>query len=182
MSEKKIYLIRHCKATGQEPSAELTNEGSETALGLVPILEKLNIDHIISSPYKRAIQTIKPFSESSKLPIIIDGNLQERVLSADPMEDWLEQLEKTFIEKDLTFSGGESSNDASRRIQQVLDDVFESKKMHRVSIVSHGNIISLLINHYDPTFGFAQWQRMKNPDVFLLEEVNGIIQIKRIEQ
>ena len=63
MSEKKIYLIRHCKATGQEPSAELTNEGKEKALELIPLLYKLNIDHIISSPYKRAIQTITPFSE-----------------------------------------------------------------------------------------------------------------------
>lgn len=182
MIEKKIYLIRHCKATGQEPLAELTNEGREKALKLVSILEKLNIDHIISSPYKRALQTVEPFSESKGIPIIIDENLQERVLSADPMEDWLEQLEKTFIERDLTFSGGESSNDALIRIRKVMDEVFEKKQMQHVGIVSHGNILSLFINHYDSTFGFAQWQRMKNPDIFVLEQANGIININRVEQ
>lgn len=182
MTGKKIYLIRHCKATGQEPLAELTNEGKEKALELVPILEKFHIDHIISSPYKRTIQTIKPFSESIGIPIIIDDKLQERVLSADPMEDWLEKLERTFIERDLIFSGGESSNYALTRIRKVLDEVLESKQMHHVAIASHGNILSLLINHYDSTFGYAQWQEMKNPDIFVLEQVNGIITINRIEQ
>ncbi|MFJ7827394.1 histidine phosphatase family protein [Psychrobacillus sp. NPDC096623] len=182
MVEKKIYLIRHCKATGQETSAELTNEGKEKALVLVPILEKFHIDSIISSPYKRTLQTIKPFSECSRIPIFIDENLQERVLSADPMEDWREQLEKTFIERDLTFPGGESSNYALTRIRKVVDEVFENQQMHSVAIVSHGNILSLLINHYETTFGFTQWQQMKNPDIFVLEKVNDIIHIKRMEQ
>lgn len=177
-----IYLIRHCKATGQEPLAGLTNEGKENALELVPILEKFRIDHIISSPYKRALQTIKPFSESKRIPIIIDENLQERVLSSDPMEDWLEQLERTFIERDLIFLGGESSNHALTRIRKVLDEVFENEQMEHVAIVSHGNILSLLINHYNPTFGFAQWQQMKNPDIFTLEQDNGMISINRMEQ
>lgn len=182
MVGKKIYLIRHCKSTGQEPQAELTNAGREKALELIPTLEKLQIDHIISSPYKRALQTIEPFSVSNKIPIFIDENLQERILSAEPMEDWLEKLERTFIERDLTFSGGESSNHALSRIQKVLDGVFENKEMHHVAIVSHGNILSLLINYYDPTFGFAQWQQMKNPDVFVLEQVKGVIYINRMEQ
>lgn len=182
MVGKKIYLIRHCKATGQEPGAELTNEGIEKALELVPILEKFHIDHIISSSYKRTIQTIKPFSESSGIPIIIDDNLQERVLSGEPMADWLEQLERTFVVRDLSFRDGESSNHALKRIRKVLEKVSENKQMHRVAIVSHGNILSLLINHYDPSFGFAGWQQMKNPDIFVLEQDNGIININRIEQ
>lgn len=181
MAIKKIYLIRHCKTTGQEPRAGLTNQGKENALELVPILEKCHIDHIISSPYKRAVQTIKPFSENIGIPIMIDENLEERVLSADPMEDWLEQLERTFIERDLIFSGGESSNHALTRIQKVLDEVFENEQMQQVAIVSHGNILSLLINHYDPSFGFAEWQQMKNPDIFVLEQDNGMISINRME-
>jgi len=182
MAVKKIYLIRHCKATGQEPLAELTNEGKEKALDLVPILDGFHIDHIISSPYKRAVQTVKPFSESKGIPIIIEGNLQERVLSGEPLEDWLEKLRRTFVEKDLFFAGGESSNDALNRIQKIVGEVFENEQMHRVAIVSHGNILSLLINHYDQTFGYTQWQQMKNPDIFVLEQDHGIIHINRMEQ
>lgn len=162
--------------------AELTDEGRDKALALVPLLEKFQIDHIISSPYKRAVQTVKPFSESTGIPIIIDDKLQERVLSTDPIEDWLKQLERTFIDKDLTFSGGESSNDALMRIHKALDKIFENKQMHHVAIATHGNILSVLINHYDPTFGFVQWQEMKNPDIFVLEQVNGVIHINPIEQ
>lgn len=182
MIKKKIYLIRHCKATGQEPLAELTNEGKEKALELVHILDNCHIDHIISSPYKRAVQTIKPFSESIGIPMMIDENLEERVLSAKPMEDWLEQLENTFTDRELTFSGGESSSQALKRIRKVIDEVSENNQIRHVAIVSHGNILSLLINHYDRTFGFEQWQQMKNPDIFVLEQNNGIIHINRLKQ
>ncbi|WKL00703.1 histidine phosphatase family protein [Paenibacillus amylolyticus] len=52
---KSIYLIRHAKATGQEPHAELTNEGIRQAEKLADILAHHSITYIVSSPWKRAI-------------------------------------------------------------------------------------------------------------------------------
>lgn len=33
---EKIYLVRHCKADGQKPKAQLTEEGRQQAQDLIP--------------------------------------------------------------------------------------------------------------------------------------------------
>lgn len=50
---KKIIVIRHCSATGQERDAELTTDGKKQANTLATFLleNQLQIDHIISSPF-----------------------------------------------------------------------------------------------------------------------------------
>lgn len=169
MHNKKIYFIRHCKAEGQEANAALTKKGEASANDLVPVFEKLQIDYLISSPFQRAIQTIQPFSYQAGLHIHTHKGLSERILSEEPMDDWLEQLKKTFEDKDLTFPGGESSRTALGRILNVVNEVLHLKEVKNVGIVSHGNIMSLLFNHFDNAFGFDEWSRMKNPDIFLLE-------------
>lgn len=172
--EKKLFLIRHCKAEGQEPTAALTPEGKQDAEKLVPILESLQVEHIISSPFKRAIQTIEPFAQKSGIPIHLKEDLKERTLSGEPMDDWFTQLARTFEDKDLAFPGGESSNTALARIKDIVEAIIANPKMDKVALVSHGNLLSLLINHYDATFGFDQWSQMKNPEVYVLTVNNNI--------
>lgn len=174
MNNKRIYFIRHCKAEGQEPTAALTKDGLKSAKNLVEILKAFQIDYLISSPYERAIQTILPFSQDTGLPLHIHEGLSERVLSKEPMDDWLEKLKRTFLHKDLSFPGGESSDEALNRIKEVINEVIGRDDVTNVGIVSHGNILALLFNHYDNTFGFDQWLQMKNPDIFLIE--NNILQ------
>lgn len=57
---KKIIVIRHCSATGQERDAELTTDGKKQANTLATFLLEHHpqIDHIISSPFVRAIDSI----------------------------------------------------------------------------------------------------------------------------
>jgi 2,3-bisphosphoglycerate-dependent phosphoglycerate mutase len=38
-----------------------------------------------------------------------------------------------------------------------------------VVIVSHGQLISLALHSIDPSFGFAGWEALSNPDVHTLE-------------
>ncbi|WP_332888779.1 histidine phosphatase family protein [Paenibacillus selenitireducens] len=55
-----IYIVRHCKAEGQSPDANLTDEGYIQAERLAEFLHHKNIESIISSPYVRAVQSIFP--------------------------------------------------------------------------------------------------------------------------
>ncbi|SCM04647.1 Uncharacterized protein BC88300_04146 [Bacillus cytotoxicus] len=61
---KKLIVIRHCSATGKSRDAMLTIEGEKQASALAEFLmtSRLQIDSIISSPFKRAIQSITPFA------------------------------------------------------------------------------------------------------------------------
>ena len=105
----KLYLIRHCQAEGQEPEAQLTADGHEQAKQLADFLEKYTINRIISSPFRRTIQTITPFAHKHNLEIEVDERLKERILSTENLSDWFEKLKQTFEDEDIKFTGGESS-------------------------------------------------------------------------
>lgn len=176
---KNIYVIRHCEATGQEPDASLTEKGFLQAEELCNFLTDIRVDKIVSSPYLRAVQTIEPFAENHQLKIETDHRLKERVLSSQFFPDWQVKLEAAYQNMDLKYEGGESGNEAMRRIVEVVEEMFSSNFENMV-LVGHGGIISLLLHYYDETFGFEQWKELSNPDVFLLSITKDKLQYKRI--
>ena len=95
---KKIIVIRHCSATGQKRDAELTFAGKDQANTLATFLleNQLQIDHIISSPFVRAIDSIRPYAIQANLSIQEDERLAERILSNVSMDDWIQKLEYYF--------------------------------------------------------------------------------------
>lgn len=116
----KIYIIRHCAASGQAPEAELTETGMAQAIELSGFLNELGIERIVSSPYARAVQSIAPLAEALAVEIETDERLKERVLSSGSLPDWFERLKSTFDDHELALEGGESSRQALDRISQVV--------------------------------------------------------------
>lgn len=162
-----IYIIRHCAASGQEPDAHLTQAGREQALSLAGFLSDAGIERIVSSPYTRAVQSIEALAKALAVEVETDGRLKERVLSSGNLPDWFEQLKNTFDDRDLVLEGGESSTQALERISQVVQEL-ESSDCERTAIVTHGNIMALLVSRYIDGFGFEGWRRLSNPDVYAL--------------
>ncbi|WP_099158296.1 histidine phosphatase family protein [Virgibacillus ndiopensis] len=172
---KNIYVVRHCSAEGQHRDSPLTNEGIRQARLLSNFFTEQNVrfDKIVSSPYLRAIESIKPFAENNNLQIEVNELLKERILSEEPIDDWIEVLEQSFIDLDFTLPGGESANDAIKRVSNVLDDIFNNDSLTNVILVSHGNLIALLLKQYDDTFGFNKWKNLRNPDIYLVQIDNN---------
>lgn len=178
---KKVFIIRHCQAEGQEAQAALTKLGRKQAVELSEFLSNTAISRIISSPFLRAHQSIEPFATTKQLTIEIDHRLSERILSTSSMDNWLVKLEETFEDMELKLEGGESSKEAQQRIVEVLDEILTNDH-ESTAIVTHGNIMSLLLNNYDKKFDFEQWKNLSNPDVFLLHFSDGNCSIERIWQ
>ncbi|AWE07163.1 histidine phosphatase family protein [Lysinibacillus sp. 2017] len=175
----KLYIIRHCAAEGQAPDANLTEDGEKMSHELSKRLADYEIELVVSSPYKRAIDTIKPFVSEHNIEWKIDERLKERILSSENLSDWLEKLKQTYEDQNLKFTEGESSNEATERIIGLVNELLSSNHSS-AAIITHGNIMSLLLNHYRKDFGFDEWQLLSNPDVFLLEMLEESIQLKRI--
>mgnify|MGYP001207944668 CR=1 FL=1 len=174
-----IYIVRHCQAEGQAPDASLTEEGFEQAEEVAQFFAQIPIDEIISSPFKRAIQTITPYATAKNVDIKIDNRLSERTLSSISLDDWMEKLRETYIDLDLKFEGGESSREAMNRIVDVINEISTSAFENTI-IVTHGNIMSLLLNYYDENFGFAEWKQLSNPDIYLLTISERQTEYKRV--
>ncbi len=162
-----IYVVRHCEAEGQAPDAQLTAAGAEQAEKLAEVLMDKNIDYIISSPYERARRTIKPLSDKIAVAIVLDERLTERVLSEKNHPEWRDMLRKTYDDLDLCYAGGESGHAAMSRAVSVVTEALSSGKKNIV-LVSHGNLISLLLKHFDDRMGFKEWASFTSPDVFHL--------------
>lgn len=180
---KNIYLIRHCKAFGQPAEAELTEVGLAQAQELKNYLLKYNINYIVSSPYVRAVKTIAPFAEHLNLKINIDERVREKLLLPYVVEDYTPYLLAAYEDMDIRFEGGESSNQATKRAIEALNDILKLEE-ENVAVVTHGELFSLIMRYFDKVSGFDFWKNLSNPDVYLLmfesNDINSIIDIKRI--
>jgi 2,3-bisphosphoglycerate-dependent phosphoglycerate mutase len=165
---KTLYLVRHCQAEGQEANAPLTPEGVAQSNGLADLLANADIERIISSPYTRATQTILPLSRRLNLAVELDARLVERVLCSDSLPDWQEHLHASFADLDLRLEGGESSRDAMQRAVAVVTEI-QRHGAQTALLVTHGNLMALLLKHFDESIGFAEWRALSNPDVYRVD-------------
>ena len=163
-----LYLVRHCQTSGQEPDAPLTLLGLEQAEALAAFLAERGIQRIVSSTHLRARQSIEPLAARLGQPIETDARLVERVLSTTSYPDWRERLLASWADFDLTLPGGEASRAATERGLAALDDALAVDRLP-VAVVAHGNLISLLLHALDGRPGYETWERLTNPDVFLIE-------------
>ena len=171
---KKIYLVRHCQATGQEPSASLTTEGRNQATKIAQTLGSIPFDKLYSSPFRRAVQSIEPLALQLDKAITLDDRLEERALSGETIDNWLEELEKTFRDLSYTVPGGESSQEATSRGIAAISDVIHNTKEYAL-LMTHGNLLTLILHHFDQTYDFKTWKALRNPEIYCLAFQNGEI-------
>lgn len=170
METKTIYLIRHCRASGQVPTAPLTPEGIAQAEGLADFLAPLRVERIVSSPYVRAIQSVEPLASRLGLSVETDPRFGEWVLAgtaASSFDKYLQMIRASFAEPTLVHPGGESGKALTARALAGLADVLAGQATV-TAVALHGGILSHLLRHHLPEFGFEDWQSLTNPDVYQL--------------
>jgi 2,3-bisphosphoglycerate-dependent phosphoglycerate mutase len=168
----RMLLVRHCEISGQQPEAPLTEAGRAQAQHLAGWLAARGVDHVVSSPYRRAVDSITPFAAAAGLPLNVDPRLHERVIAAAPIPHWRDVVRRAFVDPDHREPGGESAGEVLARATLALDAVLEAG--HRLPVVvSHGHLLALVLQAVDATFGFEAHAAMTNPDVYLLERADG---------
>ncbi|MBE1553189.1 histidine phosphatase family protein [Sporosarcina limicola] len=175
--EKIVYVVRHCEAEGQAPDADLTSKGVSQAKQLGRFFADIHIDRIISSPYVRAQQSIGALSEAKRISVETDNRFAERMLSKRSMDDWMSKLEDTFLDFHLKYEGGESSNEATARVRDVVDELSDGL---RIVLVTHGNLMALLLKSFDDRVGFVEWKSLTNPDVYWVRISDNGASVERI--
>lgn len=104
-----IYFVRHAHSvyTPDEMGRPLSKQGMADAARITQLLEKENINRVISSPYKRAIQTVEGTAKLIGREVEIMDSFKERKLSEKTLEDF--QFAITKVWKMSIFLGkGES--------------------------------------------------------------------------
>ena len=186
---KKIVLIRHGKAAmaGKDHERELDEDGIIQARSLKNKLIKIDLNNakIYTSPFKRAIQTIKPFAETNKNIIIsAKKELEEIHMPKDDNLSKHQIIEKMWEDENFKVSEGISHRDHFNKINQFISDIFDEFKNENkdLVIISHGVLIGIILKFFfKMKFGFNDWKTMTMPDIYLLnfDDKNNFIDFKR---
>ncbi len=176
-----LYLIRHAESpyiAGMELERGLSPKGQQDAERVRLTLHNKNIDHFYSSPYARAILTIKPLAEECGQDILPLDDLRERTIGDIAGTGFYEA--KRLVYQDFTFSfpAGESSETAQKRGIRVVEELLKRHAGKSIAIGTHGDIMTLLLNGYDRHYDFEFWQSTSMPDIYKAE-FNGL-QLKRV--
>jgi 2,3-bisphosphoglycerate-dependent phosphoglycerate mutase len=172
-------VVRHCQAEGQEPSASLTERGKQQAEALCAFLADFDVQRIVSSPFARAVESIRPLSAGLGVDVKIDQRLVERTLSTVLLADWREQLRVSFQDLDLIIGGGESSQAAMQRARAAVADIL-GHPAERTVVVTHGNLMTLMLKTFDDSIGFELWERLTYPDVYAVTVRGAQRTIRRV--
>lgn len=84
------------------------------------------------------------------------------------LEDFDHAIRKVWEEDSFSWPGGESNLAAQRRGVRALENVLHRYQGEKVAIGTHGNIMALMMNAFNPAYGFDFWKRLSMPDIYKL--------------
>ncbi len=186
---KKITFIRHGKAAmeGSDRERVLDADGIIQATSLCKKIKDLfegKKVRIISSPFKRALQTIEKLSLDFGANIEKSDALEEINIGKDKQLSKHQIIEKMWSDEHFKVENGSSQSEHVKKIKKDITEILENfyKSDYNLVLVSHGNSIGIILKYFLNTkFTFNDWKNISMPDIYFLEfnEKNKIIDFKR---
>ena len=181
-----VYFVRHAEPNynnHNDKLRELSPKGLEDRRLVTDFLSDKKIDIVLSSPYKRAIDTIKDFADSLKIDVGIIDSFRERKVDSGWIEDFTSFTQKQWNNFSYKLSDGECLQEVQDRNVSALESVLEKYSGKNIVIGSHGPALSTIINYYDPSFGYEDFNEIKNvmPWIvsFVFDEDKKCIKIRK---
>lgn len=178
-----LYLVRHAHSvyTPDERCRPLSEKGRADAVKVAEALREEKIERVLSSPYKRAAQTVEGISREINAEIELWEGFRERLLSAGPVDDFQKAVLKVWEEEHFAFEGGESNLAARERGVAEVGKVLRKYEGERIAIGTHGNILALILSYFDARYGVRFWQELEMPDIYCLSfEGQELMDVRRI--
>ena len=175
-------LLRHAHSRFSSDDFNRTlSEKGFSSLNQLDFLNSFNIGYYFSSPYKRAFETINS-SPIQFDKIVLDNRLRERKLSSTFIKDseFEDSIKYLWQNPSESLSGGESNQDALARVLNLLMELEERYSEKTILLSSHGNLLGILINHFDPSFDYKKWGQMTFPDCFLVDKDKSVKRIMKV--
>lgn len=160
-----VYFVRHAAPNynnHDDMNRELTVQGLHDRRLVTDFLSDKNIDVALSSPYKRAVDTIKEYADIKKLPIQLIDDFRERKVGNEWIENFNDFCKKQWEDFDFKLTDGESLKEVQIRNICALNNVLEIHRGKNIVIGSHGTALSTVINYFDNSFGYDEFNKIKN--------------------
>jgi len=161
MKPVKIYLTRHGQTLFNleermqgHIDAELNAEGIKQAQALAQRIKNDEIDHIYSSPLKRAFKTAQVINLEHEIPLNADDRLKEMGFGSwegqfiQSIKDEFKPQAHAFWKAPETYIpiDGETFEEVQTRIKSFLKDLVKNHCGETVLIVCHGMLIRNMLS------------------------------------
>jgi 2,3-bisphosphoglycerate-dependent phosphoglycerate mutase len=161
-----VYFIRHAQADNAVRDGRirpLTEKGMRDRALVTAFLQDKGIDVVLSSPFKRAVDTVADFAMKKNLGIELVEDFRERKSDSDmgrgrPEFDAF--MERQWADFTYTLSDGECLADVRERNIAAFNEALAKYRGKNIVIGTHGTALSAIINYYDKTYGFADFMAM----------------------
>ena len=181
-------MVRHGespKTEGTERTRGLTEKGKQDSERISKILHKEEIDLFVSSPYQRAILTIKDLATDLGKEVFVFEDLKERVFSQGdtPLSDHELQscLSRSYLNPDYALTGAESNNVCQKRAITVLKQLLNTYAGKKIVIGTHGAVMTLMMGYYDKRFDLDYLLHTTKPDIYRMKFLrNELVEVKRL--
>jgi 2,3-bisphosphoglycerate-dependent phosphoglycerate mutase len=169
-----IYMVRHGESPnneGNERTRGLTQKGKIDIEKVTKLLIGEGINMIISSPYTRAILSVEGLAEHLKLDIKVFEDLRERHFASYIIEnaELMSSIRESFNDPNYALPGGESNAACQKRAISVLKPILKEHRGKKIVIGTHGLVMTLMMNHFNPAFGLEFLNQLKKPDIYKMQ-------------
>ncbi len=174
--ELEVILVRHSEAVlpgvgdHTEDGRPLTATGERQARDITARLVAIAPRAILSSPYKRAVQTVQETAIRLGLEIRLLNDLREWHSGLRPEDDWEPHYLHCWNNPHFALPGGETQHDTRARAVAVLDHIRDAYRSTAGTLVlaSHGTWITLALDSIGTHVDYSFWRSMPMPAVYRL--------------
>lgn len=160
-----IYFIRHAEPNFEnhdDMTRELSAKGLKDRELVTKFLMDKQIDAVVSSPFKRAIDTVRDFADKNNLKITAIDDFRERRVDSCWIEDFTSFSKKQWEDFTYKLSDGECLAEVQARNIAALNKLLDDYQDQNVVVGSHGTALSTIINYYDKTFGYDGFHEIRH--------------------
>lgn len=154
-----LYFIRHAESRydADDRTRGLSDKGLHDRVLATEFLADKAVDAVLSSPYRRAIQTVQEFADMHGLDVIPVEDFRERCIADVWVEDFREYTRRQWENHDFKLDAGENLREVQSRNISALSDVLRQYDGKNIAIGTHGMALSTIIHHFVPAFGYAEF-------------------------
>ena len=180
-----VYFIRHAEPNfdnHDDMTRELSAKGLKDRELITGFLLDKQIDAVISSPFKRAIDTVRDFANKNGMDITIIDDFRERKVDSCWIEDFTSFSKKQWEDFTYKLSDGECLAEVQQRNIAALDKILDDYRDQNIVVGSHGTALSTIINYYDKTFGYNEFDDIRHLMPWVVQfafDGKKLIQIKK---
>ncbi len=184
----KLYVLRH-ERRGSDASfySPLLKEGLDNSEKLVTYLDNEKIDLIFSSPFKRTLQTVKPYCDKKNLKINVEFSLYEKMhkdffnkntykMNIQENDDEYYLINKNYesFHKMENLIYHPKFNDIKNRTNKFVNHLINKYKNtnYNILLVSHATTVNSILYDCEKKYRMGLFTKFYDNDKFVNIPIN----------